>query len=79
MEAVPARAEESGLVNVVIDTPRGSSNKYKCDERTGLYKISRILPAGMHFPCDFGSVPQTQTLMAAHEIFSVLRTRIRRG
>jgi inorganic pyrophosphatase len=59
MEAVAARDEESGLVNVVIDTPRGSSNKYKCDERTGLYKISRILPAGMHFPCDFGSVPQT--------------------
>ena len=50
------RADESGLVNVIIDTPRGSANKYKYDEQLGLFKISRVLPAGMHFPHDFGSV-----------------------
>jgi inorganic pyrophosphatase len=53
------RADESGLVNVVIDTPRGSANKYKYDEQLGIFKISRMLPAGMHFPYDFGSVPGT--------------------
>ena len=54
------RAHERGLVNVVIDTPRGSANKYKYDEELGVFKISRALPAGMHFPHDFGSVPGTR-------------------
>jgi inorganic pyrophosphatase len=54
------RADESGLVNVVIDTPRGSANKYKYDEQLDIFKISRVLPAGMHFPHDFGSIPATR-------------------
>jgi inorganic pyrophosphatase len=53
------RADESDLVNVINDTPRGSANKYKYDEQLGIFKISRVLPAGMHFPHDFGSVPGT--------------------
>ena len=56
---LPPRDETSGLVHVVIDTPRGSANKYKFDEDLGIFRISRILPAGMHFPYDFGSVPGT--------------------
>ncbi len=57
---IEPRDSSSGLVHVVIDTPRGSGNKYKLDEAWGVYKISRILPAGMHFPYDFGSVPGTR-------------------
>ena len=37
----------------------GSGNKYKYDSKTGLFKLSRILPSGMHFPCDFGFIPGT--------------------
>jgi len=48
-----------GLVHVIIDTPRGSCNKYKLDEASGLFKLSRILPDGLHFPCDFGFIPAT--------------------
>ena len=54
---IPPRA--GSLINVIIDTPRGCSNKYKYDEELGIFRISRILPAGMHFPYDFGSVPGT--------------------
>ena len=50
---------ETGLVRVVIDTPRGSRNKYKFDADLGIFKLSRILPAGMSFPFDFGSIPGT--------------------
>ncbi len=60
MQALTARSPGSDLVNVVIDTPRGSGNKYKYDEGLGLFRISRILPAGMHFPYDFGSIPSTR-------------------
>jgi inorganic pyrophosphatase len=52
---------ESRAVNVVIDTPKGSRNKYKYDEAIGLFRLSRILPAGMSFPYDFGSVPRTRS------------------
>jgi inorganic pyrophosphatase len=57
---IPARDDESGLVNVVIDTPRGSRNKYKIDEKLGMLKLSRILPEGHSFPFDFGSIPRTR-------------------
>ena len=57
---LPAREPRSGLVNVVIDTPRGSANKFKYDERLGIFTMSRMLPPGMHFPYDFGSIPGTR-------------------
>jgi inorganic pyrophosphatase len=57
---IPPRDEETGLVNVVIDTPRGSRNKYKLDEALGLFKLARILPEGHYFPFDFGSIPGTR-------------------
>jgi inorganic pyrophosphatase len=57
---IPARESHSRLVHVLIDTPRGSRNKYKLDETLGVYRVSRVLPAGMAFPYDFGSVPCTQ-------------------
>jgi inorganic pyrophosphatase len=55
---VPACAED-GLVHVIIDTPQGSRNKYKYDEQFRCFKISRVLPIGMCFPHDFGSIPGT--------------------
>jgi inorganic pyrophosphatase len=57
---LPARDPESGLVRVVIDTPRGSRNKYKFDRELASFKLSRVLPAGMSFPFDFGSIPGTE-------------------
>lgn len=48
-----------GLVHVVIDTPFGSAQKYKFDKAAGMFRLSRILPIGMRFPCDFGFIPGT--------------------
>jgi inorganic pyrophosphatase len=56
---IAPRVLKTGLVHVLIDTPRGSGNKYKYDEQLHTFKVSRILPAGMYFPYDFGSVPGT--------------------
>lgn len=56
---IETRVRGSKRINVVIDTPKGSRNKYKYDEALGLFRLSRILPAGMQFPYDFGSVPRT--------------------
>jgi inorganic pyrophosphatase len=48
------------IAHVIIDTPAGSRNKYKFDRGSGLFMLSRILPEGLHFPCEFGSIPGTQ-------------------
>ncbi len=54
-----AFADDTGALNVVIETPKGSRNKYTYDERCGLFKLGGVLPAGAVFPFDFGFVPNT--------------------
>jgi inorganic pyrophosphatase len=47
------------LIQVVIETPRGSRNKYSFDEKQHIFLLKAALPAGMVFPYDFGFVPRT--------------------
>lgn len=51
---------ENSLVKMIIETPRGSRNKYDYDEDSGLFQLKSVLPAGMSFPFDFGFIPQTK-------------------
>jgi inorganic pyrophosphatase len=60
LSSLEPRDARTGLVQVVIDTPRGSRNKLKYDEELGCFKLSRILPTGFVFPYDFGSAPRTR-------------------
>ena len=46
-------------LTVVIETPRGSQNKYTYEPRLGTFVLGGILPAGAVFPFDFGFVPST--------------------
>lgn len=48
------------LLQVVIETPRGSHNKYSFDPDQRIFRLKSELPAGMVFPYDFGFVPQTE-------------------
>ena len=48
------------LLQVVIETPRGSRNKYSFDPEQRVFRLKSQLPAGMVFPFDFGFVPQTK-------------------
>ena len=57
---LPAFDAETSDLNVVIDTPQGSRNKFKYDEELGLFKLGGVLPAGAVFPFDFGYVPATE-------------------
>jgi inorganic pyrophosphatase len=59
-DRLPPREPGSRLIHVVIDTPAGSRNKYKYDSILGVFRVSRVLPAGSAFPYDFGSIPQTR-------------------
>jgi|SRR5579871_1727423 len=55
-----ARAGKGDSLNVVIETPKGSRNKFKFDQTSGMFKLSKVLPEGMMFPYDFGFIPSTQ-------------------
>jgi inorganic pyrophosphatase len=50
---------EAGALNVVVESPRGSSIKYKYDLQHGLVVMSRPLPSGFTYPFDWGFVAGT--------------------
>ena len=54
---------EARIIEVVIETPKGSRNKFKYDPTTHRFKLSKVLPEGMVFPYDFGFVPATKVRM----------------
>ena len=57
---MPKTFEGKKTVNAVIETPRGSMNKFNYDEKTGLFRLGKVLPAGTVFPLDFGFIPGTR-------------------
>jgi inorganic pyrophosphatase len=46
-------------LRVVIETPKGSRNKYDYDPGCDCMELATVLPEGMTFPYDFGFVPST--------------------
>ena len=57
---LPAYAADGQTLHVIVDTPKGSRNKFVYDEDLRLYRLSGVLPAGAVFPFDFGYVPSTR-------------------
>jgi inorganic pyrophosphatase len=51
---------EDRSLRVVIETPKGSRNKYAFNPDLGAFELRKVLPAGMSFPYDFGFVPSTR-------------------
>lgn len=47
-------------INVVVDIPKGSLNKYECDDEKGYFCLDRVLYSPIVFPFDYGSIPQTK-------------------
>ena len=43
----------------VIEIPRGSSVKYELDKATGLLRLDRVLYSAVHYPANYGFIPQT--------------------
>ena len=57
---LPVRDRETGDVTVVVETPKGSHNKYKYDAECRALRLGAVLAEGLSFPYDFGFVPSTQ-------------------
>ena len=51
--------DKTCICRAIIETPKGSRNKFDYDPETGLFKLGGLLPEGMMFPFDFGFLPST--------------------
>lgn len=47
-------------IDVIIETPKGSTQKYDYDPKKKLFELNKILPSGLVFPYDFGFIPDTK-------------------
>jgi inorganic pyrophosphatase len=57
--SLKALDQDGETLRVVIETPKGSRNKYAFDSEEKVFSLTKVLPAGMAFPYDFGFVPST--------------------
>jgi len=51
--------EVPAVVNGIIEIPKGSKGKYELDKRSGLLKLDRVLYSSVHYPANYGFIPQT--------------------
>jgi hypothetical protein len=49
--------DDPHVIQVVIETPKGSRNKYAFNAVSRIFSLKKVLPAGMAFRYDFGFVP----------------------
>ena len=56
----PLDPDDKQLLRVVIETPKGSRNKFAFNSEEHIFELKKVLPAGMAFPYDFGFVPSTE-------------------
>ncbi len=47
------------VVNAIIEIPRGSKVKYELDKSTGMIRVDRVLFSAVHYPANYGFIPQT--------------------
>jgi len=48
-----------GSFTAIVEIPLGSSNKYELDKKSGLLKLDRVLHSAVHYPANYGFIPQT--------------------
>ncbi len=58
LSRIPAQPEP-GLVNVLIEIPAGSKNKYEFDKDLQAFALDRVLYSSVQYPYDYGFIPNT--------------------
>ena len=48
-----------GVVNLVVEIPAGSRNKYEYCSQAGIMALDRILHSSVRYPFDYGFIPNT--------------------
>jgi inorganic pyrophosphatase len=58
LSRIPAQPKP-GLINVLVEIPAGSKNKYEFDKDMNAMILDRVLSSSVHYPYDYGFVPNT--------------------
>ncbi|WP_338430238.1 inorganic diphosphatase [Synechococcus elongatus] len=58
LSRIPAQPKP-GLVNVLIEIPGGSKNKYEFDKDLNAFALDRVLYSSVQYPYDYGFIPNT--------------------
>lgn len=58
LSLIPAQPE-AGVINVLIEIPGGSKNKYEFDKDMNAFALDRVLFASVKYPYDYGFIPNT--------------------
>jgi inorganic pyrophosphatase len=59
LEKLPIGEDAPTTVNVVVEVPVGSRNKYEYDPELGVLVRDRVLPGAVRYPTDYGFIPST--------------------
>jgi len=51
--------EAPAIVRGCIEIPQGSHGKYELDKESGILKLDRVLFSSVHYPANYGFIPQT--------------------
>ncbi len=62
--------ETPDYVMAIIEVPKGSKAKYELDKKSGLIKLDRVLYSSVHYPANYGFIPQT--LCEDHDPLDIL-------
>jgi len=54
------------VFNAVVEIPKGSHNKYEFDDKTGVFRLDRVLYPPLFYPADYGFIPQTRSRDGDH-------------
>ncbi|KXK23007.1 MAG: inorganic pyrophosphatase [Bacteroidetes bacterium OLB12] len=55
----PAGSNPPEFVNAIIEISIGMRTKYEVDKETGLLKLDRVLYSAVHYPANYGFIPQS--------------------
>jgi inorganic pyrophosphatase len=53
--------QDFSVVEAIVEIPRGSRNKYEIDHATGTIYLDRVLFSSIHYPTDYGFIPNTKS------------------
>jgi inorganic pyrophosphatase len=78
--SIPLGKNAPARINAVIEIPKGCANKFEYDEEMDEIKLDRVLHSPMHYPLDYGFVPQTRSADGDHlDIMVVISTPLFSG
>ena len=66
MSHIPIGEKSPQIVNAIVEITKDTHNKYEYDEKLGIIRLDRVLHSPMHYPVDYGFIPQTKSKDGDH-------------